>query len=109
MNYVEHRTLTNDELFDLASATWGVIPQAQVAVEEFSELTKAICKYFFRGKNLETSELLGELADAQIMIDQIKRIVSAQENIDADAQVKQWMSYKLDRLEMRLSGKPEEI
>lgn len=43
----------NEEIFKQAINTYGVDMQLNVAVEEFSELTKEICKYKRGAKNIE--------------------------------------------------------
>lgn len=69
--------------------------QIIVAVEELSELQKELCKYL-RG-NCDMSHLTEEIADVEIMLEQIKLFF----NIDKQllGTLKQ---YKLDRTKKRL-------
>lgn len=92
-----------NRIFDEAIQTWGVIPQVNVAVEEFSELTKALCKYFYRGKSLDDSELIGELADARIMIDQVERILELYVDPDIQSKIEAVIDEKLQRVEERIN------
>ena len=57
--------------------TYGEHAQQLMAIEEMSELTKAICKYFRAEKNTEQegraiAQILEEMADVEIMLDQLK-------------------------------------
>lgn len=87
-----------NKIFDDASRIWGEIPQVHVAVEELAELIQATCKHFFRGKSIEESGIIGELADAQIMIDQLIRLLPG----DIDQEVSNMIDYKLNRTKKRL-------
>lgn len=71
--------------------TFGVDMQLTVAVEEFSELTKEICKYKRGADNI--SNITEEMADCYIMLEQIKIIFG----ID-DAAISNEMNKKLERL-----------
>lgn len=62
----EQKTLVN------AIRTYGYRAQLAMAIEEMSELTKAICKYW-RHQNKETcDQILEEMADVEIMLEQMK-------------------------------------
>ena len=63
-----------------AIRTYGEQPQVDVAIEEMSELTKAILKYR-RAENKNKNEaeylednIIEEIADVQIMLDQMRII-----------------------------------
>ena len=89
------------EILKTAVATWGPDAQAKMLLEEMAELQKEICKAW-RGKD-NTAEIAEEVADVEIMIEQIKLIFG----IDADVGV--YRDAKLERLRLRLrdSQKPE--
>lgn len=78
--------------------TFGLDSQRMMMIEEMSELTKAISK-FYRAKDIEeeaaaVESIKEEIADVQIVLDQMKIIFGdtvANEN------------YKLRRLEKRIS------
>ena len=75
---------------------YGVDAQDDIAIEEMSELTKAIIKNR-RYKNYETYEnLCEELADVMIMAEQILL------SMDKD-RVQSYINLKLERLNERLS------
>lgn len=80
----------------LASAIdkYGVQAQVMMAIEEMAELTKALCKLPRSTGGDDTKARIGhvreELADVQIMIDQMKLIYGDTEEIEQE---------KLDRLE----------
>lgn len=52
--------------------TYGEESQAKMMIEEMSELTKELCK-LFRGE-ADTGHILEEMADVQIMLDQMRMI-----------------------------------
>ena len=62
---------TEDERFILCKAidTYGVDAQCKVAIEEMSELTKELCKYFRGADNADY--IAEEVADVRIMLDQL--------------------------------------
>ena len=84
----------NNELYQRALDKFGVGVQLTVAVEELSELTKEVCKMIRNIGN--TNDLAEEVADVEIMCEQLRHIFS----IDAD--VDDWKKYKLNRLANRL-------
>lgn len=78
--------LEREEVYRMAVACFGKPPQKLMAIEEMSELTKAICKDF-RG-NLNMENLVEEMADVQIMLEQLKIIYDAHEAVDAAMELK---------------------
>lgn len=58
--------------YDMFIEKWGVDSQLNMAIEEMSELTKALCK-FFRGEE-DIDNIHEEIIDVEIMIEQLKRI-----------------------------------
>jgi NTP pyrophosphatase (non-canonical NTP hydrolase) len=73
----------------MAINKWGVMPQAQMACEECGELIQAISKCFFRGKGVEKSGIVSELADVTIMIEQLTQILGVSEEVEAEKRRKQ--------------------
>jgi NTP pyrophosphatase (non-canonical NTP hydrolase) len=92
---LEHK----NTLYDMASSRWGAVAQAQMACEECGELIQAVSKCFFRGKSIEKSDIITELADVTIMIEQLTRILGAEAAVEAE------IDRKLNRLEARLTDK----
>lgn len=84
----------NNDLYQLALDKWGVNGQLTVAVEELSELTKEICKTLRNIGN--TNDLAEEVADVEIMCEQLRYIFSIDEDVN------DWKTYKLNRLANRL-------
>ena len=81
--------------------TFGVDMQLNVAVEEFAELTKEICKHKRGSDNV--SNIIEEMADCYIMLEQIKMILGLGNSVIEDA-----MIIKIQRLKNRLSDHPTE-
>ena len=81
-----------------AIETYGVDAQLNVAIEEFSELTKEICKHK-RGEH-NTSAIIDEMADCYIMLEQMQIIFGLGSTIIMDA-----MSRKVERLKKNLNAK----
>lgn len=79
-----------------AILTYGNEMQIDVAIEEMSELIKALIKNRRFSDKKSLDNVLEEMADAQIMLDQLKMIFGSTKKIE-------W--YKLDRLKMRLEEK----
>jgi len=59
-----------DDVYQQAIDTFGVRPQVTKAVEELMELGHALC----RALQHEPSNVLEEMADVEIMMEQLKRI-----------------------------------
>jgi NTP pyrophosphatase (non-canonical NTP hydrolase) len=84
-------------IYSMAVEKWGVYAQANQAQEELGELIVAISKHFFRGKDLESSGIIGELADVSIMVEQLIHILGVH------GQVQEARKFKLNRLYGRLT------
>ena len=82
------------EIYEKARRTWGTQAQIMMAIEEMSELTKELCKYF-RGRH-NGEEIVDELADVTIMVEQLRLIFGVN-----DAVCDQ-MDVKMLRLKKRL-------
>lgn len=61
--------MTDQDIFKKAIDTWGIDMQEDMAIDEMSELTKAIIKKR-RGKGSE-EQIIEELADVGIMVCQL--------------------------------------
>ena len=73
--------------------TYGEESQMKMMIEEMSELTKELCKRF-RGEG-NTVHILEEMADVQIMLDQMKMIFGDTSEME---------KAKVERLERRLKA-----
>lgn len=77
-----------------ALATFGTTCQLVVALEEMSELQKEICKAL-RGE-IHPAHMAEELADATIMLEQVRQIFSINEPVC------RMMDSKIARLRLRI-------
>lgn len=96
-------TISADQRLTLAAAItqFGMDRQADMAIEEMSELTKALLKYRRGRRRPDTLQQLKadigeETADVIIMLTQLVMIYGNSE------QVQQQIDYKIDRLSHRL-------
>lgn len=86
--------MKNQELYKKAIETWGKDAQTGVAIEELAELIVAI-QHFRRGKADKTA-VLSEIADVEIMCEQLKLI------FDDAGEVNKIKETKIDKLTKRL-------
>lgn len=86
----------SDYLFVEAINTWGVELQTTVAVEELSELQKAICKYKRNPDGADMDNIAEEMADVMIVL---KQLVAMFRN---DGAVLKWYHVKTERLAERI-------
>ena len=84
-----------NSLYKQAVDTWGADNQLDMAIEECAELITAI-RHFKRGR-CSFQKLAEEVADVEIMMDQIREIINP---IIIDIQ----KAEKLSRLKRRLGG-----
>ena len=84
-----------DDVLKNAIHTFGRKTQALVAVEEMAELQKEVLKNINRNEPNEL-KIAEEIADVEIMIEQLKLIYACEKDVD---NIKQ---YKLERLKSRL-------
>lgn len=83
-------------VYNMAISQWGHAAQASQAQEELAELIVAISKCFFRGKNIEDSGIVGELADVLIVVNQLIYMLDVKDQVD-DVR-----KFKLERLMNRI-------
>ena len=84
-----------------AIETYGTEAQLNVAIEEFAELTKEICKHKRYMDN--TKAIIEEMADCYIVLEQMKMIFGLGSTVVSDA-----MDKKIKRLKSRLEYHPSE-
>lgn len=87
--------MDRQEVYRQARDVFGAQAQFVVALEELSEAQKEICK-FLRGKG-DPEHLTEEIADAQIMLEQVQMLCG----IDEGA-VQEQMDSKIERLRGRI-------
>lgn len=61
--------MSDREIYEKALATWGAEAQTMMVFEEMAELQKELCKHA-RGKQ-NTAAIAEEIADVQIMLEQM--------------------------------------
>ena len=83
--------MTDLEIYKRLRAQNGDTAQLVVAVEELSELTKEITKCLRSKGNID--HLAEEVADVEIMVEQVKLIFNVQDKVEVARQI------KLQRLE----------
>ena len=81
------------EIEGRAINTYGEQPQVDVAIEEMSELTKALLKYRIGFATLD--EIREEAGDVQIMLEQLRILYGGTSDIE---------EYKLNRLWARMEA-----
>ncbi len=82
-----------DEVYKKAVELWGKDLQLSMVIEEASELIKGICKLKRNGFSIgAVSNAAEEIADMEIMIEQLKIILNCRDAVDV------WRDYKIHRL-----------
>ena len=84
-----------------AIETYGAEAQLNVAIEEFAELIKEICKHKRYMDN--TKAIIEEMADCYIMLEQMRMIFGLGSTVIPDV-----MDKKIKRLKSRLADHPTE-
>lgn len=91
---------TNIEVYQEAIDCWGVEMQLLVAIEESSELAVAISHYMRSKSDASLTDLAEEMADVEIMIDQLKYIFKDK---GIESTIEQVKTEKIQRLQCFLS------
>ena len=79
--------------------TYGTNKQEDKAIEEMSELQKAILKHRENKSEEERKAVIDEIADVSVMLEQLKIIYSC------NKEVEERMDYKIDRQIKRIKKK----
>ena len=85
------------EIYLKAINKWGSTAQLEMAQEEATELALAVRKFVRDPSNIRINELADEIADVQIMIEQMETMMPNLNKIISERK-----KYKLTRLENRL-------
>ena len=88
------------EIYREAFREWGLEKQLDIAIEECAELIQAICKFKRKGGS-ELASVAEEIADVEIMIEQMKLMLPGQAGT-FEQNVNTWKTHKLKRLKERL-------
>ncbi len=91
-------TKVPQELMATAVRVWGPRAQTLMVLEEMAELQKEILKNINRDKD-NVFELIDEIADVEIMLEQLKYIYKIEQEV-ADR-----IPVKLEKVAKRLEGK----
>jgi hypothetical protein len=91
MTTPKRQWLTDRDMFGDALKTWGIASQVEMMIEECAELVVALQHW----KRSRSSDVVSELADVEIMLDQMRLIFG-------DSKVNDARRAKLNRLEDRL-------
>jgi allophanate hydrolase subunit 1 len=94
--------MKRNDLYSQSIALWGHTAQVDMAIEEMAELTQALCKTkrSVRPESWRT-DVYEEIADVQIMLDQMVIIFDGEEIVPAE------IERKLARLKERLKRDEE--
>lgn len=84
-----------EQILEDAIAHYGTRHQVIVAIEELSELQKELCKFL---RDNKTDNIAEEIADVEIILEQMIMIFSSRETIN------RWKQNKLERLNNRIKG-----
>lgn len=100
---------TRDAVFGRCICNYGTAPQMDMAIEEMSELIKALLKWR-RSKGLELTaardSIVDELADVRIMCRQMEILFQCEDEVERRIDFKvQRQSGRLDEWEMQNVGK----
>ena len=91
LNEIQQNILLN------AIDTYGTKHQKIQAIEELNELSQAICKSFRNDIQENRLNIIDEIADVEIMINQLKIIMKIEE-----IEVQNRVNFKVNRLRERL-------
>ena len=87
--------MKNKDVYNKAKSTWGIDAQVTKAIEELAELQKELCKFLLDDGNM--GHITEEMADVEIMIEQLKLIFENKLEVKAVKKAKiQRLSYRLD-------------
>lgn len=91
--------MTNREKLLYIVTTYGSKPQEDVAIEECAELQKAILKNRRNPSEEHRKDIIDEIADVEIMLEQLKIIHSCEK------EVAERVDFKINRQIDRIRGK----
>lgn len=89
------------KLYNDAIRLWGIDAQIDMAVEEASEFIKSICKVKRTWHELEIVNFFEEMADLEIMLEQMKQLFGCH------SVVEEKKAKKLERLQKKIKREAE--
>ena len=103
MNSVIYMTI-NNEILRRAVKKWGIPSQVKVCIEELTELVQVLCKLDRKINGANITNLIDEIADVEIMLQQIKLIYKDGDCPQLDLLIEKKKEEKIDRLEKMLNN-----
>ena len=86
--------MDNQEIYSKAALTWGISSQLNMLIEEMAELMVEV-RHIDRG--IDSPGLPGEVADVEIMLEQLKYILAIEKDVETIKEL------KINRLKKMLS------
>lgn len=93
-----------NEIYELAIKKWGELAQLEMAQEEATELALAVRKHVRKNNEASLNHLAEEIADVEIMIEQITFMHN---HLDFRKMIDLQKLFKLNRLINRIDGNYE--
>lgn len=90
-----------EEVYQQAILKWGSRSQLEMAQEEATELALAIRKYIRNDDDASFAKMIDEIADVEIMIEQIEFLHG--ESANMRGMIDHQKEYKIQRLHKRLN------
>ena len=91
--------MTKRDLYEEVRKKYGSVHQVLIAIEELSELQKELCKSLRGDDAIPFDHIAEEIADVEIMLEQLKMIYQV------EAETTAWKKQKLVRLVGTLHGR----
>ena len=85
-----------NSLYLRAIKLWGIEAQTLMVIEEMAELQKALCKFWRSGFRENHSQVVDEIADVEIMLEQLRLILPWSEAVNTAKR------QKIERLRTRI-------
>jgi len=91
------------ELYEKALEKWGADSQVDMLIEEMAELTQVLLHIRRENRDVTVEELSDEIADVEIMLEQVKVITSCDYLVEAS------FEKKLKKLKKYLKAEKQEV
>lgn len=80
--------IDRNNIYELAIKKWGRDAQIVMAIEECAELQHALCKFLNNRNEKDLNAIADELADVEIMIEQLRILFANNGRVDAIKEAK---------------------